>query len=171
MDLAGLFASRRFSKRGNALTTMATITFTVAMLGFAGWQQSQPVGQSFPIAVSVNPLREEEYPAITAASGPLPKDGNDFRGPATIELSPADMAAIFAEDMAACEMACGETFTWAKIQVQYRRYAQQHGWRLEIADRILAKALKDAGAIRGQLDLRKEGKGRPITITFPGLGP
>ena len=151
---------------------MATITVTMAMLGFAGWQQAQFYGQSYPVALSISPLRDEESRETAAISGPLPQPPNDFQRPANVSLTPAGMAAIFAEEMA--EWAPGETFSWAEIQVQYRRTARHYGWRLEIADRILSKALKGVGCIRGQLDLRSQGKGRPITITFPlhqDIGP
>jgi len=150
---------------------MATITVSMAMLGFAGWQQSQPVGQSFPIAVTGISPKSEDFHDIQAVSGPLPPPPNDFQKPSTNDLTPAGRAALFAEAMADCDVLCGAVFTWAEIQIQYRRFAKEHGWRLEIADRIISEALKDVGAVRGQLDLRKEGKGRPITITFPGLGP
>jgi hypothetical protein len=150
---------------------MATISIGMAMIGIAGLYQAQSHGQSFPVAVSISPFKDEKYLTTTAISGPLPPDVNDFQKPATVELTPADMAAIFARDMADCDLVIGETYTWAEIQIQYRRYAKQHGWRMEIADRILSKALKDVGAIRGQRDLRAQGKGRPITFTFPGLGP
>jgi hypothetical protein len=119
--------------------------------------------------VSASPTLLKDTQRDLAISGPLPPNANDFQKPATIDLTPSVMAAIFAEEMS--EWACGETLTWAEIQIQYRRMAKDKGWRLEIADRIISKALKDVGAVRGQLDLRKEGKGRPITITFPGLGP
>lgn len=75
------------------------------------------------------------------------------------------MAAAYAGQLA--EWCAGETYDWSDIQVDYRRFAKQQKWRLEIADRILSKALKDAGCIRGQEDRRKEGKGRPVTITVP----
>jgi hypothetical protein len=91
--------------------------------------------------------------------------GNDCQSTETIASTPAEMAAAYAAQLV--QWCAGETYDWSDIQVDYRRFAKQQNWRLEIADRILSKALKDAGCVRGQEDRRKEGKGRPVVITVP----
>jgi hypothetical protein len=148
---------------------MATMTWGLAIIATTAWGIAPTVSRPSATPASFSPPLLKDTQRDLAVSGPPHPSPNDFHHRATIDLSPSDMAEIFAVEMA--DIACGETLTWAEIQIQYRRLARDRGWRMEIADRILSKALKDAGAIRGQLDLRKEGKGRPITITFPGLGP
>lgn len=164
---------------GNVLATMtATMALSLAMMGATIWQGSYSAYYSAPnIAISWQSLptiNASPIPGISKKS-PIKSDhcqlpefvGNDCRKPTIPDLRPTDMAAIFARDMVGCDDVVGETYTWAEIQIQYRRYAKPLGWQLHLADRILSKALKDVGAVRGQRDLRAQGKGRPITITFP----
>ena len=151
---------------------MATMTWGMAIIatGSYGLMPTVAVTRALPV---VDPESiAEEYPVNTAVSGSLPTSGNDCQSDDNhcqireiVAHTPAERAAAYAVQLV--EWCAGETYDWSDVQIDYRRFAKQQKWRLEIADRILSKALKDAGCVRAQEDRRREGKGRPITITVP----
>lgn len=150
---------------------MATMTWGMAIIATTAWGIAPTVSRPYATPVSAAPTLLKDTHRDLAVSGPPQRFPNDFPRPETVPVTPTKAAAIFANEMA--EWLPGETLTWADIQIQYRRFARDKGWRMEIADRLLSKALKDVGCIRDQRDLRSEGKGRPVIITFPieDIGP
>lgn len=157
---------------GNVLATMtATMALSLATMTATIWQGSLCAPN---IAISWQPISEIHAGPIPGISKKTPIKSNHCQLPecvgndmATMGNDAASIAGTFAREMSECELTEGQTFTWPEIQKHYRIMARNRKWPETIANRYLSVALKNAGCVRGQADLRKIGRGRPITITFP----
>lgn len=135
------------------------------MLGIAGVSASASIAERYQPVPAVIPPDDEQSPETTADLGLETIDVDGCQRPTFIANTPTERAAVYASQVV--EWLAGQDLTWAEIQIDYRRFAKEQKWRLELADRILSKALKDAGCTRTQEDRRNVGGGRPIIITIP----
>ncbi len=142
-----------------------TLSITMASVALAGWQ-GFPHMQSVSLApVHVNLSKHSDIlsvPSIVATDTPLPDDSWHRSTP--VAVAPFDAAKEFLAEM--MEYGAGGTLLWKHISHAYQDLAASKGWPV-ISDKTLSKMLVKLGCKRGVRDMRKTGKGRMTTLTFP----